>query len=644
MNGAAGAGGSSVRYLPNIDADFSPSDADLDYARRFRNIGQVVDLCEHSERVALLVSTLRNQWMVVNAAFVDLREVLGADGLPDPAARAFFELRRGEAAAAAKLARSSLAFTGEIRSKLTVWDQRQALHEELKDAIAHHPDALVRPEMQHWLERQYTGPPPPGPSAFGRYIALNLEAIPRCEEPLALVRKLEKSLSQALRLLLHVALLTSDDPSAQQQSFLTNDEPAEESEPAPDTPRETVWEQMRALLLASGDALKCEFKEVDGTVVVTRTGVAGASVPAELPDRQALGALSGGLLDIGEKMIDDAREKLEQSFRPNVAQAPMPAPFLIDLTPIETGGAGRVRPFKVQFADGRHDTVPDVGRIALLKSGMPESAYSHTNPRLYSYDRDAQEGALKAKEIALEGLQVAKDQGASFLALPEAFVPRNAVEALTERARELDLGLIAGLEYPEGLGGPVNEAVIVVPGLHEPVYQRKQGPSKYEIRQSHFETDLHLKIFRRTAIGTFAVVVCSDMLELDLLWSLAADEERLDLLVICARNPLPDVFDRLALADAVRLHAHVAVVNAWPSEREGILSSGAGTFIARPSEAQPLLDLQSHPLNANWEEKIEPPSVLIGDLPTAEVRLRDSEASRGPGLLRAPEFTRPKPE
>lgn len=340
--------------------------------------------------------------------------------------------------------------------------------------------------------------------------------------------------------------------------------------------------------------------------------------------------------------VNRVRVKLAKQFEANVATPPLPAPYVIDLTVQEQPSAKRARDFTIVTHIAHADQGPDTARIALLDCPMPETAYSHLRTELYVYDRERGSGADAAEFTALAAVDAAHEQGAQLLVMPEVFLPRGSIDDVVERARTYEMGVIAGAEYPhQPLGGAINEAIIALPELGEPLLQRKQAPSVYEARRAHFEHDDLLHVFRRTPFGTLAVVICSDCLEFDHVWSVANQPHALDLLIVCSRNPRPEVLNRLAVADAVRLHAYVAIANADPRSPlpEG---ATAGTIVAQPNATEPLLTLDEFPLPAAPDDG-PAARLMVAELDVAALRRRDLERTGNGPLLPPPRFPRWQP-
>ena len=636
----------------------------MKFAERFRLIARAIDECRNAELVALLLSTCRNQWMAVNGMFVDIQAILGADRLPDLASRGYHHSAAGEPAAAAKLFNEGLQLRSALAQKLRCWSKREELRAQLAAAIASPKrDPLERDRLEGWLERQGHGPSMRGRNRQAQYLRLD-HSDAHCQQEIELIERSSAKLTAALRIAHRIACLAAlaetiaagkaeefkeTDPLFELPDD-TNSEPDEEQDRQAEAERKLAgaWAKLREAVLQHGAEI--------GFVV---NGDEGGAVELEGPenerfrieamivdeDAEALvkepPAALEGLMSRSRTVTDTVRSQIFEAFKPNVLAPPMPAPFVIDLTPDDAESSEeRVRPFTVHLRNGRQRT-PNTAKLALLRCGMPASAYLTTRKGHIAYDPDHNEGARQAKQIALAAVAEASKRGAAFLALPEVFLPRSAVADVVRAAEDAKVGLIAGIEYPEKRGGPINEVLIHVPGWDEPLHQRKQGPSVEEIQHTSFESTHELFLVRNTQLGNLAVIVCSDVMELDLLWALASFEHKLDVVVICARNYKPEIFERLAIADATRLHALIAVVNSWPPRgRDDELPSGRGTLVARPDSDQPLLPLTEYSLPVGWDDEIDRPSIAIAELNIAEIRARELERPGAHGYITPPRFAR----
>ncbi len=128
--------------------------------------------------------------------------------------------------------------------------------------------------------------------------------------------------------------------------------------------------------------------------------------------------------------------------------------------------------------------------------------------------------------------------------------------------------------------------------------QYKNTPSNYE--PENFYTKGGQLCFHKSNLGSFSVILCSDLREFDVISAIEA-EPFLDFLVVCSCNSHTNLWRNMAIADATRLHCFVIVSN-W-SEKAVAAGFGDGSLCAAP-------------LN-NPENSYELPSMAIKvDFPT----------------------------
>jgi predicted amidohydrolase len=669
------------RFVP-ADVHYTPDDGDFEYATSLKLLGETVDACgKDAGRVVLLLSTCRNQWLTVNAVFVDLKLALAPAGArPDHADAAIRALRLDPAPsestgldrslrASERASSEALKLSAQVREKLRVWEDRQRLV-TLLEAEIESLAGIDRSRMRRWLERQRSGERDGVPPWQRRYVAFNIQETDACTSWLKTLERCERTLTASMQVVRHAARML--DPAApdvdsqlvaltqpvalfEVNAYAEAEAEAETAAAEPDLSEvdsigshAETWQHLLERLRADASALGMSVVDGEDTLTLQLPNAERLDLPIAQPDEPGLRPRLDALVGYAANAIEGARELLGAQFAPNLAALPLPAPFEIDLTTPERGSAERARSFTINPSLASGEPTPDSATIALLDCPMPEDEYTHAQPELYVYDPH-KPGARIAKDLAFVALSHAREAGAQLVVMPEVFLPRGAVDELVETAQSMEIGLIAGIEYPQTpVGGAINEAIISLPTLSRPLRQRKQAPSVFEMRQANFDADGIIQIVRRTPFGTIGTIICSDFMELDHLWAMANRPHAIDLLVICARNRRPEVFHRLAIADAIRLHAYVAVANAHPewtqekAERERVPGLLSGSIIAQPSGSKPFVETRCVAL---------PPSaaggpqarLLIGDLHIADVRARDRERAGARGFLPPPRFPRWQP-
>lgn len=619
----------SPRVFEARPPDLQPSAADDEFAERFIEIARLIEGCRRYGKVSLLMSTCRNGWMTVNAVFYDIKRVLAPSWRRDLASESLVRLEQREYQDADKAAREALALLAQAREKVEVWGDRMSLIAEFEEQVEALP-RIAKRRVTRWYEGQKAGRAPGVQPHQQKYVALNLDEDDDAAAALAVLVEAEARLRLVLNLVTHATVLLNAQPDD-----LTL------FEAAPDEGRYTrddTWERLRLLLASGAERLGARWTSNGDDAQLSFADGHQLSVARALPEIAERRALISDLRSRAADVLDDVHRDLTEYFRPNVAEKPLPDPYILDVRPRHASRSGEGRAFAVETVRATTDQLPDVVRVAALEAGMPEDVYSHDDPDLYVYDRATREGARRARELALAAIDAAAAADAQLLALPEVFIPRGAATEIFDAARSRGIALVGGLEYENVSGRAVNEAAIVIPGVGDAITQRKQRPSVYEVREALFDANCRLTVVRDSPVGVFATIVCSDYLELDLLWRLASQPDRLDLVIVVSRNPNPEVFTALAQADAARLHAYVMVVNSFAPHTDGALPSGRGTIVAQPHAKQPLLAVEHVELPTKWPA-IAPPLLALADLHIKELRRMDT-GRHSRRFLRPPNFPR----
>jgi predicted amidohydrolase len=282
--------------------------------------------------------------------------------------------------------------------------------------------------------------------------------------------------------------------------------------------------------------------------------------------------LSRAVLDLIEERLGDQYNKLNSFFRPNVGVPPLPAPFCIDLTEPERGAGQPSKPV-VEVYDFGLDRPARI-RVALPWLGVPLRFYNTASGRLLDANRAEVEHAARGLVAA------AVEERASVLVLPEYILPRTVAPELCTSAAEAGLVLISGVEGQAGGEDSrlLNEALIQLPDQPQPFSQPKRHPSVYE---RPLVSSGKVKLFKGTSLGTFGVIVCSDLLDWQVVDAFADSRWHVDVLFVCSCNPNFEIYEHLAVADAWRFYRHVVVVNNC-MERDETKASGNGTLISSP--------------------------------------------------------------
>jgi hypothetical protein len=544
-----------------------PEDAgDQEYASVFAAIARAVDGCDDkSAKVALLLSTCRNEFLTTNAIYVDLQMTLGSGTRASPIETAVTHLKAGQP----KLARAAIAqartVLHQVPLKFEVWAERKELLEAFRNSVNTLP-----PQDREFAKRVLTTSVHPrdrgGAPWDGAYLALSTKE-EDCGALLEDLRRASQRLSDSLGLLSILADAEGSDGNWEPHLVETLDIAGG----ALDDGEFEAPQLVTHHILNHGETWRVTAMEDGIEVALAVYPGDGWSVPA--PESPAVREFRGSTTResfaaatlIAEDAIASVQQRLRGAFRPNTAAKPLPEPFIIDLSsphvaPAMSPGFQVARP---QFAPA--GTPPDMVKVGVLGATIAEDLYGHGDHYQYAKSTDASYDIVGVINAALDA-SVAN--GVSVLVLPEYFIPRRAVEEVMERADAIGVALIGGVEArSEPDGRTVNEVVVQFPG-HVSEMVRKQRPSIFEPGPEHFASDGRLLVCRDTILGDVAVVVCSDFLEADLMAALTHETGRhVHTIVVCTRNPRTERFKTLAIADATRLYANVIVSNSEIRQR-----------------------------------------------------------------------------
>jgi predicted amidohydrolase len=259
--------------------------------------------------------------------------------------------------------------------------------------------------------------------------------------------------------------------------------------------------------------------------------------------------------------------------------------------------------------------------------------------RLGRYASDDKKKEIE--KIAKAALDVVSSSPNPVLVLPELFLPASCADEVGQYARDRKTALIAGVEYLESIEGPINQALISLPHLFVNVMQVKTRSSPDEVRFAYESSGVY--ILGGTDIGSFAVVVCSDFREFDLLAAIANAPFLIDTLFVCSYNSKPELFESFAISDAARLYCHVVIGNGcWDVNSPNTGSSRGSTVcspLADPAK-QKLAPSRVVPLALPPVGGVSP-AIALFELRIGELR-SDKDKPTG-GYLNAPYFRRPIP-
>ena len=257
-------------------------------------------------------------------------------------------------------------------------------------------------------------------------------------------------------------------------------------------------------------------------------------------------------------------EQVGTLFKANLGIPPLPPPYRVDLSDALATRRTHLQLSQIFESVYRRQiglACPETVRVACCGFGIPLGYYEKLHGRYKDERRH------EIERIARAAIELAKEHKANVLVLPELFLPKATASEIAKLARERDIVLIACVEPTVGQDQQlINQALIALPGINKDYLQVKRRNSPYEPSYSHEGAAIH--ILGSTEIGSFAVIVCSDWREVDVISAVAGAGFLIDILFVCAYNPQIELFDTYAIADATRLHCHVIVANGHPSEKE----------------------------------------------------------------------------
>lgn len=541
--------GESATFSPVVSV---PSKDDIDYAEYFVDVAAALEGTVHSEAIALRLSTCRNIYLTINAVFVDLRLILGHGRSPSSLSSAIECARRFDYGRADGHLNKVRAVLSQINDKLACWEKREELDIEFARSVGE-LDIIAQDRLNLLFRQCRTSNARTGHHWDPKYYDL-ASAEPAGQ--LELLRNLIRTSA-----LVEAVTSTLRCIAALQRRWREGEELY-----ASDAGK--LWGELincirdnAGLLGVSVDKDSCRL-EPDGAddLPLTLTGD---------PPPNGDGAVAGIVARLAA-IERQQYEYLVRAFRGNKENPPLPPPFVVDLRESQLSETHAVRDGRPQIT--HHDIgqrIPNSARLAVLDCGIPADWYNERDFR-YTEDRYREEVATLTRAAVVAATRAR----AHAIVFPEFYLPRFVVDEIRTAAREAKLVLITGLEGTLAGGELMNSVAIEVPG-HPSIEQTKQGPSNYET--SDFFRSPRVHVFERSSIGTFAVISCSDLLEWDVISTLASARTMIDLLVVCAVNPYPNLYETLARADAVRLYCNVVIANNCPVNENGVLASSRGT-------------------------------------------------------------------
>ena len=583
-------------YTAEVPSGFVATLGDISYARAFNIFHNFLSGLKNSEDVTLLLSTLRNQHLYINALPADILEIVEGDKEPGhlsplieasrflgPDAR---EQERSEDAKRKQLTRCLEAVNrvntllAQVKSKRDVWERRNALYEEVGSALKKRTLAEREEISSHLTEVRLPV------SHLDQHALLELyeinftadEILSQHDEAIRICESHLRFVSQMLRSAISVAQFSQrsraeiGDSSVELMIWepgLTNT----------DALLEQSWLQLFEHVAATISALgfQCERNEsslrfrIPSTFLETPLAdFSVSSRDSQFPKSRG-GSVLEGVVALAYQIV---RKELSAAFVPNVAQAPFPPPFMYCVSREHKTPRNGIS-VRVEM-----DRLPTASRADQIKVAiaLPIRLYEKN-----SNDRTVPASEHSKCQIEFGRiLDTAKANNVDLLIFPELTLPAVLAQRVVEAAAEYGITIVAGLDTQKRDGLSYNEAVVASAWRKMPS-QQKHFPSIYEAEQIDWGTSGTQWIYDLGAVGVISVVICSDFLEHSVFSKISLSPTPPDTLIVIARNPQPELYSQIATTDAFRLYCHVVIANLHPSETNK--AGGSGFFYPKAKES-----------------------------------------------------------
>lgn len=518
----------------------------------------------------LLISTCRNHYLTVNAVFADIRSLLvPKTGFGKRSSLAL--LRDSTVQSSQKAYKAVEADVSMVckaaREKFAVWNRATEIMQVIEKASdefsskTRERDAFK--EILGTTADSIDGEPIEDP----RYIELNTSRV------LAL-QKHDRLLNQVVTYaesVLAVVKSVVETGVAGQPDLLSNARNLEE------------WKAFYDVVSAHAVSLGGAVLE-GGDTIEFLSGDRAVLIKAIEPNDESVRDFFASLDSFEGKMIG----RIIEAFPPNFARRQLPSIFAMAL-PIDQARAPEksVNSVATEIVD-LNNCAFESYTVGCPNYGIPLSWYREDIRRFTDTGR---EGAIDLLTTMLA--KVKATRCCRVLLLPEYFVPESMQDDISKFCEESECIAIYGLEARDSNREPgaiINEAVVDFSAYMEylPTELRLQHgrsivckcfPSKFEPK---LETTSTVTVFRQSQIGSFAVVICSDMLEHNVIDAIHRCPTPMNAVFVIAMNPSPGIFDSLIRADAARLHCPVIVASNCVNIESRDKATADGTGIAEP--------------------------------------------------------------
>jgi predicted amidohydrolase len=540
------------------------------FARDFELLADLIeDAGSDSEAFALYVSTCRNAYLTINGMFYDIREIFGRISPPHGI---FGALQEGQAyafAAAGRHLDDVGLLLSALEEKRVCWHRREELHKVLEELLG---------KLSH-LDRQTLDE------------TLNNVVDQDDRSNLASVRQFiafDSAETDTQRSLMHKLVVTSQKLRRVRDCMIRVKALGEELKQIGTA--QSAEDQQGSLFRELGlpplvkqkaiefyDWFQSGHEDPEMGIVnqaLVEVGSGGHSITNTLSAGESAQDITEVLSIICERLqavVGKEYTDLAKSFRPNIGQSPLPRVFLIDLSdqlPPKPESHRAVAVTPIAFSR------PPIDKLVIAIAQPPSSSSVISLARV-RYDNE------EARQIAADWAILAVKEAVAeskLIVFSELFVPEFALASILEVAKKHQIGVVCGMEGTWTDGRFSNYARVFIPGAYQDYQQYKKYPSNSE--PESFYTKGGQLCFLQSSIGSFSVIICSDLREFDVIAAIEC-QPFLDYLVVCCCNPYVDLWETLAIADAARLHCFVIICN-W-SENSDANGYGQGSLCASPA-------------------------------------------------------------
>lgn len=553
-------------FLPKPDSfkNFQPvSQNDYKFIEAFDDLATIINGCNESENITLLLSSCRNPYFLINSLFEELKLILGWGPLGSKYDLAMLDIAEERTESAQRrldeISRHLNAFT----QKILVWEKRQDLYNEFNSRI----DSL-KPVAQRRIKE-----------ILSEVRTRSVNALINPWDPILFEIDLDGNFSQDLlskKQCLdrsHITILMAKNLARALAKLIQSAGKNLSLLPTYNTEWVSLLEEVNAIADEINWLIRVEESDDAITIIPWNSEGKPYILTKSLPSVHEIDSTKEILLKLLYAIGNRVYSNLKTDFIPNRAAKKIPDPFIIDFGKISS----RTEQFDYKVIPAGSLTIPrpSTVKIALPTWGIPGNYYHTDNLDLKLFPSDI--SALKGSLLA--AIKTAKDCQANALILPEFFIPRVLEEEITQTASSNNIALIGGLEAKTNEQGKiVNEVIVSLPGHPRYFRQRKHHPSQAEPNTDRFLKGDKVYYFTNTTLGNFAVFVCSDYREFSLHKEIILQPYP-GIIFVCALNHATRLFEAMAIADSDRYYSHVVICNNY-SDKES--ASSHGTLVASP--------------------------------------------------------------